>query len=186
MAITLPQKLWTTDEYELLIEEGTLNKDHRVELMKGEIVDMAPIGLRHASCVINLDDLFHDMFGRTVTISIQNPVRLLQDSEPEPDIALLKGHRSHYKQYRPRAEDILLLVEVADSTLDSDRNVKVPLYAQAGIPEVWVVTLNEDVIEVYSASLAGRYGTTIRVGRGEMLALPGDLVGSVSVDEVLG
>lgn len=186
MAISLPRKLWTVDEYERLIEEGTLTKYDRVELIKGEIVDMAPIGLRHISCVINLDDLFHELLGRTVTVSVQNSVRLPDDSEPQPDVALLKGHRSLYKQHRPSAEDVLLLVEVADSTLATDRSVKVPLYAEAGIPEVWVVNLDEDAIEIYSEPVGGRYIRTSVVGRGEMLALPGDLEGSVSMNEVLG
>lgn len=188
MAASLPRKLWTVGEYEQLVEKGVLDEDDRVELIRGEIVEMAPVGTRHISCVINLQALFHRLSPDIVTVSVQNPVRLPNDSEPQPDVALLKGPRSRYKEHRPSSEDVLLLVEVSDSTLGSDRYVKAPLYAEAGIPEVWVVNLDKGVIEVFSQPAGGRYKRTSTVGRGETLAiaLPGGLAESISVDEVLG
>lgn len=186
MAVDLAHKLWTIDEYEQMIELGILDKDDRVELIRGEVVDMAPIGLRHAACVVALEELFHELLGKTVTISVQNPVRLPDNSQPQPDVAILKSPRQRYTRRRPTVEDILLLVEVSDSTLGTDRSVKIPLYAEAGIPEVWIVNLDKDVIEVYSQPTGKRYERTNTAGRGETLALPGGLAGSISVDEVLG
>ena len=185
MAISLPRKLWTVDEYELMIEKGILDEDDNVELIKGEIVEMAPIGLRHAGCVTALQTLFHDLVGEMATVSVQNPVQLPDDSEPQPDIALLKGGWRSFMHKRPTASDVLLLVEVSDSTLAADRGVKLPLYAEAGIREVWIVNLDNDVIEAYSQPSGGKYTTAALMGRGQSLALPAGLPGQISVDEVL-
>ncbi len=187
MAVSLALKLWTVKEYEQMIEKGILDEDDRVELIRGEIVEMAAIGVRHAACVNNLNTLFHELLdSETVTVSVQNPVLLLRDSEPEPDVALFRGHRSLYKNRRPIAEDVLLLVEVADSTLATDRRVKVPLYAEAGIPDAWLVNVDKDVIEVYSEPADGKYQKMALARRGETLAFPGGLPGAISVDQVLG
>lgn len=186
MAVSLARKLWTIDKYEQMIEKGILDEDDRVELVGGEIVETAPIGIRHAACVIALEELFRELLGKTVTVSGQNPVRLPNNSEPEADVALLKGPRKLYTRRRPTVGDVLLLVEVSDTTRGTDRGVKVPLYAEAGIPQVWIVNLDEDLIEVYSEPAGGQYRRASRVGRGGMLALPDGLEGSISVDEVWG
>jgi Uma2 family endonuclease len=187
MAISLPRKLWTVEEYESMIEKGILNKYHHVELIKGEVVNMARIGLRHASCVTNIQALLHESLNNQVaTIMVQNPVLLPNESEPQPDVAVVKGHRSLYKERRPTVADLLLLVEVADSTLGTDRAIKVPLYAEAGIPEVWLVNLDKSLVEVYSRPEEGKYSNLSLVRRGETLALPGGLPGVISVDEALG
>jgi Uma2 family endonuclease len=185
MTISLPRKLWSVDEYELMIEKGILDEEDRVELIKGEIVEMAPIGIRHAACVVAFQELFHELLGRSVTVSVQNPVRLPDASEPQPDIALLRGRRSSYNHRRPTAEDVLLVVEVADTTLATDREVKAPLYVQAEVPQVWLVNLEANMVEVYSEPAGGKYGKVVFVGRGEKLALPGGLPGEIAVDEVL-
>ncbi len=183
---SLARKLWTVDEYEQMIEKGILTEDDRVELIKGEIVEMAAIGPRHAMCVMRLDELFHELLRRTVLISVQNPIRLPDYSEPEPDLALLKRRSDEYSHEHPKADDILLLVEVSDSTLATDRRVKVPLYAEAGIAEVWLVNLDKDVVEVYSEPTGGKYEKMALARRGEALVLPGGLPGQISVAEVLG
>lgn len=185
MAI-LARKLWSIDEYELMIEKGVLNENTRVELIHGEIVEMAPIGLRHGACVTALEELFHEALGRSVTISVQNPVQLYDESEPEPDLALLKRRTDAYATKRPTAEDVLLVVEVADTTLATDRTVKVPLYADAGIPEVWLVNVDELTMEVYSGSAAGKYSSTTTARLGSSLRLPGGLTGAIAVSAVLG
>jgi Uma2 family endonuclease len=186
MAVELVRKLWTTEEYELMIEKGVLTEDDRVELIRGEIVEMAPMGVRHRACVARLDEILHELLGRRVTIFVQSPIRLPNSSEPEPDIAVLKRSDDAYAAERASTSDIILLVEVADSTLTTDRVAKVPLYADAGLPQVWIVNLQEDVIEVYSQPRSNTYVSVRRVGRGEVVQLPGGLNGSVSVDEVLG
>jgi Uma2 family endonuclease len=185
MLTGLARKLWTIDEYERMIEEGILDKDDRVELIKGEVVEMTPIGVRHAACVTNLEALFYKLPESLVTVRGQNPIQLPDDSEPQPDVVLLKGHRSLYARRRPTADDVILLVEVSDSTLRIGRNVKLPLFANAGIPEVWIVNLEEDVIEVYSEPTDNVYQKVWVAGKGSSVPLPGGLVGAVSVDEVL-
>ncbi len=186
MVVSLARKLWSVDEYERMIEKGILTKDNRVELIRGDIVEMAPIGIRHAACVVALQELFQELLGRAVTVSVQNPIRLPDDSEPEPDVALLRGPSSLYRRRRPQAEDLLLLVEVSDATLATDREVKLPLYAEAGIPQVWLVNLDKDRIEVYTEPLGGRYGRMVIAGRGAVLYMPAGLPGEIAVDGVFG
>lgn len=185
MAI-LARKLWSIDEYELMIEKGVLNENTRVELIHGEIVEMAPIGLRHAACVIRLTALFQKALDETAMVSVQNPIKLHADSEPQPDLALLKRRTDAYATKRPTAEDVLLVVEVADTTLATDRTVKVPLYAEAGIPEVWLVNVDELTIEVYSGPAAGKYSSTTTARLGSTVTLPGGLVGAIVVSAVFG
>ena len=186
MATGLARKLWTIEEYELMIERGILDEDDRVELIRGEIVEMTPIGVRHAACVIRIEELFHTTLGRSVIVSVQNPIRLPNDSEPQPDIVLLKRRSDFYANQRPGADAILLLIEVADTTLSSDRDVKMPIYAEAGIPEAWIVNLDEDVVEVYADPVSGLYQKKQVARRGSSIPLPGGLPGAVGVDEILG
>jgi Uma2 family endonuclease len=186
MATGLARKTWSVEEYEEMIEKGILDKNDHVELIRGEIVNMTPIGMRHAACVTILSSLFYELVGAKATVSVQNPVLLLNHSEPQPDIALLRDHPRAYVRRRPTSTDIILLVEVSDTTLKTDRTIKVPLYAEAGVPEVWIVNLEEDVIEVYTQPEGSQYGEMHSVGRGGTVNLPGGLPGSVRVDEVLG
>ncbi|MBF6614552.1 MAG: Uma2 family endonuclease [Chloroflexi bacterium] len=186
VAIELARKLWTIEEYEEIIEKGILDKYDHVELIRGEIVNMAPIGMRHVVCVARLDSLFHKLPEREVAIFVQSPIQLQNNSMPEPDVALLRGPLGAFAHRRAIAQDVILLVEVADSTLATDRSVKVPLYAEAVVTEVWIVNLDEEVIEVYSEPEGGKYGSVRRLGRGEEVALPAELEGSVRVEEVLG
>jgi Uma2 family endonuclease len=186
MATGLARKLWSIEEYERMIELGILNKNHHVELIRGEIVEMAPIGLRHVACVSRLQEIFYNLLGMSVTIFGQSPVRLPNDSEPEPDVSILRRREDHYEMLRPTPQDILLLIEVSDSTLMTDRRNKIPLYAEAGVSEVWLVNLDEGAIEVYSKPTRGVYSKTRRAMRGEELLLPDALQGSINVDKVLG
>jgi Uma2 family endonuclease len=183
--VTPTRKMWTADEYELIVEKGILSEDERVELIQGEIVKMAPIGPRHAMCVRRLDSLFIHLLGNAVIVSGQSPVRLGNNSEPEPDVALLKYREDEYGQAHPTAEDVYLIVEVADSTVLSDRLIKAPMYAEAGIGEMWLVNLEKDVIEVYSSPSEGKYQQTRIAARKESLKLPSGLPGEVRVSELL-
>jgi Uma2 family endonuclease len=170
---------FTTDEYEQMIATGILTEEDRVELIDGEIIEMSPIGDDHVFTVNALTELlFSKLTGRAV-ISIQNPIRLSGRSRPQPDIALwrLKDHRS-----LPGPDDILLLVEISDSTLAFDRDVKLPLYARAGVAEVWIVNLVDDRIEVYRRPTPDGYRSTKHAGPGgsvSPLAFP-DVTFSVS------
>jgi len=186
MATGLPLKLWTVDEYEEIIERGILDEDDRVELIRGEIVEMSPIGYRHMNCVINLDALFHRLPEEEVTVSVQNPLQLPDNSVPQPDVALLNGHRRRYSGRRATSADAILVVEVSDATLNTDRSVKLPLYAEAGITEAWIANLDGDIVEVYSDPVSGQYQKKWVAGKGSSIPLPSGLPGVVSVDEVLG
>src|SRR5438552_1870673 len=139
---------FTVDTYQRLAELGNLGEDDRVELIDGQVVEMSPIGDRHASCVRRLIGLFARHLVDVAVIDAQNPVVLGQRDAPQPDVTLLQPRANGYPHH-PRAADILLVIEVADTTLAYDRDTKMPLYARAGIPEAWLVDLAADVIQVH-------------------------------------
>ena len=136
-------------EYYRMAETGVLRPDARVELLNGQIIDMSPIGPFHGSVTKYLNQLFNAAAkGRWIT-QVQDPVHLDDHSEPDPDLALLKPVADFYRRRHPQPEDVLLLVEVSDSTLELDQEDKIPAYGRAGIAEVWIVNLNELTVEIY-------------------------------------
>jgi Uma2 family endonuclease len=160
-------KRWiTADEYERMGEAGIFPPDARLELIEGEIYEMSPIGSPHAACVKFLAGLFHRVFGNRFIVSVQDPVRLNDFSEPQPDVALLRWRDDFYRSAHPTPEDVLLVVEVADATVVTDRKVKLPLYARSGVPEAWLVDIPEGQVEVYSAPSGGAYRRAEIFGRG--------------------
>ena len=176
---------FTVDEYHRMAKAGILREDDRAELIDGEVVRMAPIGERHAACVINLNDEFTSRSAGRYVVSPQNPVRLSRHAELYPDLLVLRPPRSRYALGVPVPDDVLLVVEVSDTTLAADRQVKVPQYAAAGIPEAWLVNLPRRVIEVYAEPREGRYQRVTVFRRGERItlrALP-DIV--IAVDDIL-
>lgn len=178
--------LFTVDDYEQMIEIGVLAEDERVELIRGEIVEMAPINLPHAVCVSRLTHFFNKRLNTEAYVWSQNPIRLPDASRPQPDVALLKWRDDLYAGKHPTSEDVLLLIEVADSSLENDRTEKASLYAEAGIPEMWIVNLPEQVVEVYSGPTGVAYKNMRRAVRGESLPLPNQMEGIVPVDDILG
>lgn len=186
MAVDIERILFTVDKYEKMIETGILGEDDRVELIRGEIIKKVPIGLRHAACVARLSKLFEREVGHVAIVWPQNPIRIEGHSMPEPDVALLKPSADFYSEARPTPQDVLLLVEVADSSVARDKTAKAPLYAEAGVPELWIVNLVENVVEVYADPVGGAYRKVSKAKSGDMLAVP---IGSdtvVSVSEGLG
>ena len=170
----------SVDEYYRMAEVGLLAPDARVELIDGEIIDMAPIGTDHGSVVSDLTHLFVHAVGERAIVRIQNPVRLDRSSEPQPDVAVLAPRDHRYRHAHPAPADVLLLIEVSDSTLRYDRDVKVPLYARHGIAEVWIVDLKNGELRTYRLPEGGSYAdqkTTKQPGVMQIAALPG-----VSVD----
>lgn len=149
---------------------GLFAEDDRVELIEGEVVEMAPIGSRHAACVNRLNEHFVERLRGQATVAPQNPVSLGELSEPQPDVAVLARRDDWYAGAHPGPADVLLLVEVADTTAAWDRQHKVPLYAAAGIPELWLVDLPAGVVEAYRAPEAGAYRDITRYGAGDELA----------------
>jgi len=165
--IIMPRHRFTVEDYHRMVESGILTEDDRVELLCGEIVVMAPIGSRHMACVNRLLVAFEELGDRVVK-SIQNPV-CLTDSEPQPDLALLVPRADYYASRVPLPADVLLLVEVAETSQIKDRDVKAPLYARNEIPEYWIVDLAADAIEVYRRPEDGRYRDSVRATAGEIL-----------------
>lgn len=186
MTVQFSRRLFTVSEYHRMAEAGILGEDDRVELIEGEIVEMSPIGSRHAACVRRLNSLFGSRVGERAIVDVQNPVRLGEHSEPQPDLVLLRFRPDLYAAAHPGPEDVLLLVEVVETSGVYDRGVKVPLYAKAGIREVWLADLAEDRVEVYRQPSPQGYRLVQYLRRGDRLvpqALPGL---DVAVEEVLG
>jgi Uma2 family endonuclease len=146
----------------------------RMELIEGEIIEMPPIGPTHAGCVFNLIELFATQKGNTAFINIQNPIQLSNFSEPEPDVILLRPDSQLYKTGHPTAGDILLLIEVSDSTINYDRNTKIPLYARDGIIECWIVDISAKTVEVYLNPTKNGY-TDKRIFQSEQILIPTQL-----------
>ncbi len=140
-----------------MAEAGILAEDERVELIAGEIVRMMPIGSQHAGCVRELNRQLSRGLGDRALIAIQDPIGLDDASEPEPDVAVLRFRQDNYRSLHPKPADVLLIIEVADTSADYDRNLKLPLYAQAGIPEAWLVRLRDACIEVHRNPSATGY-----------------------------
>ena len=189
LALAPRERLFTTEEYHALARAGVLTEDDRVELINGRIVTMTPIGPLHIHAVNRIVDLFAQrLYARSphpARLSVQNPIHLGHRSEPEPDLALLRPDAPQDRV--PTVEDVLLLVEVADSSAEMDRRVKRPLYAAAGIAELWIVYLSDGYVEVCREPGAEDYADIARLGPGDALeiaALPE--LPAVPVAEVLG
>ena len=148
---------FTVDEFHRMGEAGILSEDDRVELINGEIVEMPPIGSRHATCVRRLDKWLQKLVGDDAVVSAQQPLTLANDGEPIPDVALLRRRPDDYVDSHPTGSDALLVIEVADSSVLFDRNSKSRLYAGGGVPEYWVVDLTRNSVAVFQNSENGRY-----------------------------
>jgi Uma2 family endonuclease len=164
------RRRFTREEYHRMAEAGILHEDDRVELIEGEIVQMTPIGRRHAACVAELTRLLVPAIGQRALLWPQNPITLPNDTEPQPDIVLLRPRPDRYLQDDAHPEDVLLLIEVADTSQRYDRLVKLPLYGRAGVPEVWIVDLPGEVIEIYRDPTPSGYAHVGRVARGGAVA----------------
>ena len=186
MALPLTRYRFTRRDYHRMAEAGILDEDARVELIDGEILDMSPIGRKHAACVGRLTHLFGRGLADAAIVWVQNPIQLGEHAEPQPDLALLQPRADFYAAGLPTSAAVLLVVEVADTSADYDRRVKAPLYARSGIPELWLVDLDQDHVTVYGDPTASGYAAARVRRRGEAVgpaAFP-DLV--LSVDEILG
>jgi Uma2 family endonuclease len=164
------RRLFTVDEYHRMAEAGILGGDERVELIEGEIVQMTPIGPRHVGCVINATRLFITGLGDRAVVSPQNPVVIPPRSELQPDLLLLRPRDVSYSRELPTSRDVLLAVEVADTTVRFDRLVKARLYARAGVAEFWLCLATDGCIEVYRGPGADGYAGVTRHGPGERVA----------------
>jgi len=163
--------LTNLDEWRRMGEANIFPPGSRVELINGEILDMAPIGSYHAGHLKNINKLFTRLMPEDLITSVQDPLQLGDLSEPEPDFMLLKPHADNYYSRHPTAEDVLLLIEVADSSLRFDQNEKLHLYAQHGVPEYWLLNLNHKCLEVYRKPNGEAYAEKSTLHSGDTVTL---------------
>lgn len=181
----IQKRLFTTGEYHQMLQAGILSDDDRVELIEGEIWEMSPIGSRHIWCVAHLNRILQRSLGDDVFVFVQSPLHLNDFSEPEPDLAVIRP-RAGSQVETPKADEALLVVEVADSSVEYDRKVKMDLYARNGVPETWLLDLPQNVLEIYRSPSPGGYREILIRRSGDRispLAFP-DLV--VEVSAILG
>lgn len=178
---------FTVEEYHRMAASGILTEQDRVELLDGQIYVMSPIGSQHAACVRRLSRLLYQRAEPQAIVSVQNPILLSPDSESEPDVALLAPRDDDYASRHPRPEEIMLVIEVADSSMTLDREVKLPLYARAGIPEVWIVALDNDEVHVFREPNEDEFTDHRTLGPEEEVDV-GSLssVSPISIDAILG
>ncbi len=182
----LERRRFTADEYERLIEAGILREDERLELWAGEIVCMSPIGRRHQARVAWLNDRFAHATRDRAIVWVQGSFRIDGGWEPQPDVLLLRRRDDFYESALPGPADVLLLIEVADTSLEYDRDTKLPRYAAAGIVEVWIEDLPGDRLLVYREPKDGRYLTALTLGRGETIAPLAFPELALALDDLLG
>jgi Uma2 family endonuclease len=169
--------LWrfSVEDYARMLESGILHEDDRVELIDGEVRAMSPIGPHHSAVVKRLTRLLVRRLGTTAVVGVQDPIRLSDYTEPQPDLHVARPRADFYATALPTGADTLLVIEVADSSLGTDRAEKLPRYAAAGIPEVWLVDLAGDVVEQHTAPTPTGYAEVRTLQRGATLvctALP--------------
>ncbi|NCC34245.1 MAG: Uma2 family endonuclease [Chloroflexia bacterium] len=169
MTITRTRHQFTVHDYTLMRQAGILTEDDRVELLDGEIYVMSPIGPLHVGIVNKLNRLLSLLVGTAGIVSIQNPIRLSDYSEPQPDIAILSPRDDFYTRALATPDDVLLVIEIADSSIEYDRDEKLPRYARSGICEVWIIDVHKLVIEQYTQPVQDEYTQLHKVLRGNMI-----------------
>lgn len=186
MSVQAARKHFTVDEYHRMGQAGVFSEDDRVELVEGEILMMSPIGSYHAASVKQVSSEFHNILGGRAIVSVQDPIALNDLSEPQPDIALIRPRADFYRHALPTASDVLLIIEVADTSVDYDRDIKLPAYARSGIPEVWLADIPAETVTAHTEPANGVYRTVRTYRRGDSITplhFP-DL--SIEVTSILG
>lgn len=186
MTVQILRKKFTVGQYHQMIESGILTDRDHVELIQGEIIEMSPVGRHHAACVDRLNELLVLKLFRKALIRVQSPILLSDNSEPQPDISILQRREDFYNAGHPTPADIFALVEVSDSTIEFDRDVKVPMYAQEQISEVWLLNLNNTQIERYRQPIANTYQQQQIFNLGETLSFQGFPDIPIEVNQVFG
>ena len=173
------------DEYYRMAEVGILDPDARLELLEGEIVEMSPVGMRHASCVNRTTALFVKQFSERAVVSVQNPVQLSEYTEPLPDIVLLKPRDDYYARKKVWWDDALLVIELSDTTIRRDR-YKLSLYARAGVSEVWIADLQHNIVHAYREPESGAYRVSLELRRGDTLSVHAFPETTFRVEDLIG
>ena len=170
MPVAVSRKRFSADDYQRMGQAGILRREDRVELIDGEIIAMTPIGPRHCASVDRANRAFVTKAGDSAIVRVQGSVRLSFYTEPEPDLVLLRPRPDFYSSAHPGPADILLIVEIAQTSIDYDREVKSGVYARSGVPEYWLADLNENLLTCYSSPEGGTYQRVERYTRGQSLA----------------
>lgn len=165
--VAVRTRKWTRAEYDRLITLGLLGEDERVQLVEGEILEMSPQSAPHMTAIRLVEEALRAAFGRGFDVRVQGPLALGPDSEPEPDVAVVRGGPRDYREHHPTGQDAVLVVEVADASWRFDRERKGRLYATARIPEYWIVNLESRVLEVYREPEQGQYARQLVYGAGD-------------------
>jgi len=177
---------FTTEAYFRMAEVGILSEDERVELLDGEIIELSPPGYRHAAVVSRLISLLAPLAGKRMILRVQDPLVLSRFSAPQPDTAVVSYADDFHAHGHPHGEDVLLTVEVADSTVRKDLEWKARIYAAAGVPEYWVVDLTTDRVVVHTSPGPRGYGSEQVLTRAETLTTPAFPGAEWTAAEVLG
>ena len=185
MQAVIERRTFTVDEYHQMAETGILTEDDRVELINGEIITMSPINSPHASVVDRINTLFNRQLSTKTIVRVQSPLQISELSEPEPDIMLLRPVDDFYASAHPQASDVFLLIEVAASSVQIDRQVKLPVYALAKVPEVWIVNLPEQQVEVYRSPMNNHYQAKEVVKGNQTITVPHFML-SITAQDLLG
>lgn len=186
MNTALLKRLFTVSEYHRMAEAGILGECDRVELLEGEVVTMSPISPKHAAVVNRLNRLFFRRLPDRAIVSVQNPIGLGELSEPHPDLALLRPRDDFYAQDLPSPGDIRLLVEVAESSAQAERDFKLGLYARYGVPEVWLVDVDGQILEAFAQPQSPGYAEVQHYDRGQTVTPTAFPDVAIAVEEVLG
>ncbi|HEX9944779.1 MAG TPA: Uma2 family endonuclease [Thermoanaerobaculia bacterium] len=187
MAVPSPRQRLSIDEFQRMTETGVFSEDERLELIRGELVEMSPIGGPHATAVRRLTNQLTARLGPRVILDVQNPLLIREhQSELYPDLMLLRPREDFYSAGKPTPRGALLVIEVADSSLSYDRDVKIPLYAESGIPEAWLVDLNSGTVFVYRQPSPERYQEVNQYRRGDAISPEAFPEARFAVDEILG
>ena len=186
MQVEATRKRFTVDDYYRMAETGILSENDRTELIEGEIIEMSPIGGPHMNAVNRATMIFARGIGDKVVVSVQNPSPMDRYNEPQPDVVLIRPREGFYGTGKPGPEDVVLLIEVSDTSLRFDRNVKVPIYARNGIREVWVIDLQADAIHAFREPKGNAYASIETKGRNERISPEAFPDFSVNVAELIG
>jgi Uma2 family endonuclease len=167
MDTEVTRRLFTVDDYYRMVDAGILGKKDRVELIRGEILEMSPIGPPHDGSVLRANNNLFAIVGKRAIVGIQGSIRLSEYDEPQPDIYLLRPRDDFYTRRHAGSADIFLIIEIADSSLEYDRTIKAELYAEKGVPEYWVADIPSDCVWAYSERRGKKYRRIDQLHRGD-------------------
>ena len=169
MQTEVQRRLFTVHDYHKMVDAGILSEDDRVELIRGEVLAMSPIGTRHNAAILRATQALVRIVGDQAIIGVQGSIRLDEYDEPQPDVYLLRPKEDFYASAHAGPQDIFLIIEMADSSLEYDREIKMHLYAETGIPEYWIANLRDDTLIAFSDSRKKGYATIRQYQRGESI-----------------